>query len=116
MVRILVVVPSDTDPPANLGRWLRDAGLELDERRCDAGDPLPDDLGEHDGLLVLGGPQSALDDEQTSPELVGVRRVRRIPARPRASATNGPTENDTRPATEPLSGAPCLAYMEMIAA
>ena len=77
VVRILVVVPSDTDPPANLGRWLRDAGLELDERRCDAGDPLPDDLSGHDGLVVLGGPQSALDDEETSPELVGVRRVLR---------------------------------------
>jgi GMP synthase (glutamine-hydrolysing) len=77
VVRILVVVPSDTDPPANLGRWLRDAGLELDERRCDAGDPLPDDLSDHDGVVVLGGPQSALDDEETSPELVGVRRVLR---------------------------------------
>jgi GMP synthase (glutamine-hydrolysing) len=73
VVRLLVVVPSDTDPPANLGRWLRDAGCELDERHSDVGDPLPDTLEGYDGLVVLGGPQSALDDEATSPELVGAR-------------------------------------------
>jgi GMP synthase-like glutamine amidotransferase len=61
-MRLLVVVPSDTDPPARLGRWLTEAGLELDERHLDAGDPLPADLDGHDGLLVLGGPQSSLDD------------------------------------------------------
>lgn len=77
MARLLVVVPSDTDPPARLGEWLRDAGLELDERRCDAGDELPAGLDGHDGLLVLGGPQSALDDEATSPELAGVRDLLR---------------------------------------
>lgn len=73
MARLLVVVPSDTDPPARLGDWLRAAGLELDERRPRTGDPLPEDLTGHDGLLVLGGPQSALDTPETSPELVGVR-------------------------------------------
>src|SRR3954467_10349576 len=71
--RLLVVVPSETDPPARLGAWLRDAGLELDERHLDAGDDLPDTLEGHDGLLVLGGPQSANDSPEQSPELVGVR-------------------------------------------
>ncbi len=78
MVRLLVVVPSDTDPLARLGTWLEGAGCELDERRCDAGDPLPDTLDGYDGLVVLGGPQSALDDEATSPELTGVRRLLRL--------------------------------------
>jgi GMP synthase-like glutamine amidotransferase len=77
VARLLVVVPSDTDPPARLGEWLRAAGLDLDERHCDAGDALPADLSGHDGLLVLGGPQSAMDDERTSPELVGVRELLR---------------------------------------
>jgi len=77
VVRLLVVVPSDTDPLANLGRWLRDAGCELDERRSDAGDALPGSLEGYDGLVVLGGPQSALDDEATSPELTGVRTLLR---------------------------------------
>ncbi|WP_369137543.1 type 1 glutamine amidotransferase [Modestobacter versicolor] len=75
MTRLLVVVPSDTDPPTRLGQWLRDAGLELDERRLSAGDPLPEDLTGHHGVLVLGGPQSSLDDDTVSPELVGVRHL-----------------------------------------
>ncbi|MCZ2847509.1 type 1 glutamine amidotransferase [Modestobacter sp. VKM Ac-2978] len=75
MARLLVVVPSDTDPPTRLGEWLREAGLELDERRLSRGEPLPADLTGFDGLLVMGGPQSSLDDEQTSPELVGVRHL-----------------------------------------
>ena len=75
MARLLVVVPSDTDPPTRLGEWLRDAGLELDERRLSAGEPLPADLTGHDGLLVLGGPQSSLDSAEVSPELTGVRHL-----------------------------------------
>ncbi|MGY1773096.1 type 1 glutamine amidotransferase [Blastococcus sp. SYSU D00813] len=73
--RLLVVVPSPTDPPARLGEWLREAGLELDERSVREGDGLPADLTGHDGLLVMGGPQSSLDDDETSPELVGVRHL-----------------------------------------
>jgi GMP synthase-like glutamine amidotransferase len=72
---LLVVVPSETDPPARLGEWLRAAGLELDERHLEDGDPLPEDLSGHHGLLVLGGPQSALDSPVVSPELVGVREL-----------------------------------------
>jgi GMP synthase-like glutamine amidotransferase len=64
--RLLVVVPSDTAPPARLGEWLQAAGLELDERHLDAGDEVPADLAGHDGLLVTGGPQSSLDDDATS--------------------------------------------------
>jgi len=75
VARLLVVVPSDTDPPTRLGEWLRDAGLELDERRQSTGDPLPADLTGFDGLLVLGGPQSSLDDDDVSPELVPVRHL-----------------------------------------
>ncbi len=75
MARLLVVVPHETDPPARLGAWLAQAGLHLDERHLGAGDDLPATLDGFDGVLVLGGPQSAMDDEQTSPELVGVRRL-----------------------------------------
>jgi GMP synthase (glutamine-hydrolysing) len=73
VARLLVVVPHETDPPARLGDWLRDAGMELDERHQGLGEPLPETLEGYDGLVVLGGPQSALDDEATSPELAGVR-------------------------------------------
>jgi GMP synthase-like glutamine amidotransferase len=75
--RLLVVVVHHTDPPARLGDWLRDAGMELDERHLSAGDELPPGLDGFDGLVVLGGPQSALDDDATSPELVGVRALLR---------------------------------------
>jgi GMP synthase (glutamine-hydrolysing) len=71
--RLLVVVPSETDPPGRLGEWLRAAGLEVDERHLGTGDVLPADLSGHDGLVVLGGPQSALDTPEVSPELVEVR-------------------------------------------
>jgi GMP synthase (glutamine-hydrolysing) len=84
VTRLLVVVPSDTDPPARLGEWLRAAGLELDERRLDAGDPLPADLSGHAGLVVLGGPQSALDGPEAG--LAGLRELLR-----QAAAADLPT-------------------------
>jgi GMP synthase-like glutamine amidotransferase len=74
--RLLVVVAHPTDPLARLGTWLADAGLELDERHVHAGDELPG-LDGYDGLVVLGGPQSALDTPEQSPELVGVRELLR---------------------------------------
>jgi GMP synthase-like glutamine amidotransferase len=75
VARLLVVVPSESDPPARLGDWLRAAGLDLDERHIRAGDGLPETLDGYDGLVVLGGPQSATDSAETSPELVGVRAL-----------------------------------------
>jgi GMP synthase (glutamine-hydrolysing) len=75
--RLLVVVPSDTAPPARLGEWLRAAGLDLDERHLDAGDDVPADLSGYDGLLVTGGPQSSLDDDAVS----GLGPVRALLAR-----------------------------------
>jgi GMP synthase-like glutamine amidotransferase len=75
VARLLVVVPSESDPPARLGDWLRAAGVDLDERHIRAGDGLPETLDGYDGLVVLGGPQSATDSAETSPELVGVRAL-----------------------------------------
>jgi GMP synthase-like glutamine amidotransferase len=72
--RLLVVVPDESDPPGRLGEWLRAAGLELDERHLGASDSLPADVAGHDGLLVLGGPQSSIGDH---PELTGVRELLR---------------------------------------
>jgi GMP synthase (glutamine-hydrolysing) len=75
--RLLVVVVHETDPVARLGEWLRDAGMELDERHLSQGDELPAGLEAFDGLVVLGGPQSALDPPEVSPELVAVRNLLR---------------------------------------
>lgn len=60
--RILVVQHEEQCPPALFGRWLADAGCELDVRRPDLGEALPEDLSDHEGLLILGGHMGANDD------------------------------------------------------
>lgn len=61
-------------PPGLLGQWLVEAGAVLDVRRPYAGDPLPalagpgdpgdpDETDAVDGLVVLGGPMDAWDDD-----------------------------------------------------
>lgn len=59
---LLVVQHEAGCPPALLGRWLTDEGLELDVRHPYRGDDLPADLAAHDGLVVLGGHMGAYDD------------------------------------------------------
>ncbi len=73
---VLVVQPDASDPPARLGDWLRDAGLELDVRALDAGERLPANLTDHDGLIVLGGAMGANDDA-VAPFLPAVRQLLR---------------------------------------
>jgi GMP synthase-like glutamine amidotransferase len=55
--RVLVVEVSPSDPVGRLGAWLTDAGLEYDV----VTQPVP--LDGYAGLVVLGGPQTANDDE-----------------------------------------------------
>jgi GMP synthase (glutamine-hydrolysing) len=59
---VLVVEHEAQCPPGWIGEWLVEAGRQLDVRRPYAGDPLPDDLREHAGLVVLGGEMGAYDD------------------------------------------------------
>lgn len=59
-VRIAVVHNLERAFLGHAGPALRGAGAELDERFARRGDPLPE-LGEHDGIVVLGGEQNALD-------------------------------------------------------
>ena len=61
---ILVVQHATDCPPAWFGTWLTDAGARLDVRHPYAGQPLPLDLTAHSGLLVLGGPMGANDDDE----------------------------------------------------
>ena len=72
--RVLVVQHQDDCPPALVGEWLVEAGCRLDVRRPYAGDPLPDDAGGHDALLVLGGSMGANDDA-VHPWLMPTKRL-----------------------------------------
>lgn len=61
-LRVLVVQPELDDPPHLFGRWLEEAGAELEVVHPYAGDALPT-LDGYAGLLVMGGAPSANDDE-----------------------------------------------------
>lgn len=82
-VRLLVLQPSEIDPPERLGQWLVEAGAELDVRQP-AVHGVPDTLDGVDGLVCLGGEMGAHDDAE-HPWLADVRRClagavsRRVP-------------------------------------
>jgi GMP synthase-like glutamine amidotransferase len=63
--RVLVVEHERGTGPGYVGEVLVEAGLELDLRRPYAGDALPDDLRDHQALLVLGGSPNPYDDAAT---------------------------------------------------
>lgn len=73
-MRLLVVQHAADCPPAHLGRWLAESGVDLDVVRCHLGGALPESLAFHDGLLVLGGEMSAYDDS-VAPWLPQTRRL-----------------------------------------
>jgi GMP synthase (glutamine-hydrolysing) len=70
---VLVVEHEPACPPAHLGTWLTEAGVELHLCRPWAGDEVPglDGVG---GLLVLGGSMGANDDA-TCPWLGAVKQL-----------------------------------------
>jgi len=61
--RLLVIQHEDDAPASWFGDWLEAAGLELTVVLAHRDEPVPETLGEYDGLLVLGGAMSAYDDE-----------------------------------------------------
>jgi GMP synthase (glutamine-hydrolysing) len=80
-----VIQHQDDCPPALVGRWLVEAGCMLDTRRPYAGEPLPDNLADHDALMVLGGSMGAEDDAAhrwlaPTKELIRIAATSRVPA------------------------------------
>lgn len=75
--RILVVQPSDEAPGGRFCRGLLERGANLTCLRPMDGDALPDDTENFDGLVVLGGPQSSLDD-LTSPYFPSLMLLMRL--------------------------------------
>ncbi|MGH3776494.1 MAG: type 1 glutamine amidotransferase [Pseudonocardiaceae bacterium] len=60
-IRLLVLQPSDVDPPERLGGWLAGAGADLVLRRP-ATDGVPDRLDGVGGVVCMGGEMGAHDD------------------------------------------------------
>ncbi len=59
--RLLIVMHEDDCPPGWFGEWFLAAGLGYDAVPAHR-EPLPGELGEYDGLVVLGGQMGANDD------------------------------------------------------
>jgi GMP synthase-like glutamine amidotransferase len=59
----LVIQHLAPEGPYAIATALTAAGVDVDVRRVHTGDPLPDDLSDHVGLVVMGGPMSAHSDE-----------------------------------------------------
>jgi GMP synthase (glutamine-hydrolysing) len=71
-VRLLAVQNDPTDPPALLGEWWAEVGVEVVVVRADAGQPVPTEMPDGiDGLVVLGGEMAAWEDHRAPwlPEL-----------------------------------------------
>lgn len=59
---MLVVLHQARSTPGRIGARLQARGYALDVRRPALGEPLPDTLAGHAGVVVFGGPMSANDD------------------------------------------------------
>ncbi len=58
----LVITHTESEDAGLIGTWLPEAGLGLSVVEPWRGDALPEDLGDHEALVVMGGPQQAYDD------------------------------------------------------
>jgi len=60
--KVLIVMHQAHSTPGRIGCYLTARGARLDIRRPSLGEPLPETLDEHDGVVVFGGPMCANDD------------------------------------------------------
>jgi GMP synthase-like glutamine amidotransferase len=63
MANCLVVQHVEPESAFAIGDALARAGIETDVRRVFDGDAIPPDASTHDGLVVMGGPMSAMFDD-----------------------------------------------------
>lgn len=63
MASCLVIQHLEPEGPYVIGDALAEAGVAVDVRAVHTGAPLPPDLADVDGLVVMGGPMSAASDE-----------------------------------------------------
>jgi GMP synthase (glutamine-hydrolysing) len=62
--KVLIIVHQPHSTPGRVGLKLEERGFELDIRRPCIGEPLPETLEEHRGVVVFGGPMSANDCQE----------------------------------------------------
>lgn len=76
-MRVLVVQNYANTGLGQVGVALAEADARIDLLRADLGEAIPDGPGGHDGLVVLGGGQNALADEESPwlPQLCGLMRA-----------------------------------------
>jgi GMP synthase (glutamine-hydrolysing) len=60
---VLLVLHQEQSTPGRVGTRLRARGYSLDIRRPRFGDPLPETLEQHSGVVIFGGPMSANDED-----------------------------------------------------
>jgi GMP synthase (glutamine-hydrolysing) len=58
---VLTVLHQEHSTPGRVGLALRAMGARLDIRRPSLGEPLPETLADHDGVVIFGGPMCAND-------------------------------------------------------
>lgn len=59
---VLLLLHQKTSCAGAVGKWLESHGYLQDIRRPTLGEPLPESLDQHAGVIVFGGPMSANDD------------------------------------------------------
>ena len=62
-MRVLVIQNFDNTGLGQIGAALDEAGAVIDIRHVYRGEPMPENSAGHDAIVVLGGAQNALDDE-----------------------------------------------------
>jgi GMP synthase (glutamine-hydrolysing) len=58
---VLIVLHQEHSTPGRIGIALKAMDVRLETRRPSCGEPLPDRLADHDGIVVFGGPMGAND-------------------------------------------------------
>ena len=59
----LIVLHQENSNPGHIGQWLVRNGFPLDIRKPRFGEPLPETLASHCGVVIFGGPMSANDKD-----------------------------------------------------
>lgn len=62
-MRVLLIEHHDKSSVGVVGETLHDMGIETPTVWCEFGDPVPENDREYDGIVILGGTMSAVDDE-----------------------------------------------------